>query len=87
MLAGAAAQVLVDQVRGGPRYSLAILQGSFVDDHRVPFVFCTLLTVRRGDETGLAKVILGLEVFDLGGVGSIENSHGDRKHRISLDFD
>lgn len=40
--------------------------------------------VRGSDQPGLAKVVLCLQISDLGFVGPVDNAHGDREDGVAL---
>jgi hypothetical protein len=43
-------------------------------------------TVRGGNQAGLAQVVLLLKVSDLGFIGSVDNTDGDREDRVALAY-
>lgn len=57
---------------------------TYVLDLRAGKAGKSVRTIRGGNESSLAEVVLGLEVSHLGFIGSVHNSYGNGEDSVAL---
>ena len=67
----------------GPARSYRV---TYVLDLRAGKAGKSIRTIRGGNESSLAEIVLGLEVSHLGFVGSVHNSYRDGEDSVALDW-